>query len=136
MTDFELGKSGRITHPMYLAPGATHYAPVSWDDAFAIVGEELNGLDSPNRAIFYTSGRASNEAAFLYQLFVRQYGTNNLPDCSNMCHESTGTALSEVIGIGKGHHHPEGPPRGRPGHRNRAKPRHQPSPPARRIGKM
>jgi molybdopterin-dependent oxidoreductase alpha subunit len=102
MTDFELGKSGRITHPMYLAAGATHYVPVSWDDAFAIVGKELNGLDSPDEAIFYTSGRASNEAAFLYQLFVRQYGTNNLPDCSNMCHESTGTALSEVIGIGKG----------------------------------
>lgn len=102
MTDFELGKSGRITHPMYLAEGATHYTPVSWDDAFAIVGEELNGLGSPDEAIFYTSGRASNEAAFLYQLFVRQYGTNNLPDCSNMCHESTGTALSEVIGIGKG----------------------------------
>jgi molybdopterin-dependent oxidoreductase alpha subunit len=102
MTDFELGKSGRITQPMYLAAGATHYAPVSWDDAFSIVGEELNGLASPDEAIFYTSGRASNEAAFLYQLFVRQYGTNNLPDCSNMCHESTGTALSEVIGIGKG----------------------------------
>lgn len=102
MTDFELGKSGRITHPMYLAPGATHYRPVSWDDAFAIVADELNSLDSPDEAIFYTSGRASNEAAFLYQLFVRQYGTNNLPDCSNMCHESTGTALSEVIGIGKG----------------------------------
>ncbi|MEM9928972.1 MAG: FdhF/YdeP family oxidoreductase [Bacteroidota bacterium] len=102
MTDFELGKSGRITEPMYLAPGATHYAPVSWDDAFGIVAEELNGLASPDEAIFYTSGRASNEAAFLYQLFVRQYGTNNLPDCSNMCHESTGTALSQVIGIGKG----------------------------------
>ena len=102
MTDYQLGKSGRITHPMYLAPGATHYAPVSWDDAFGIVAEELNGLATPDEAIFYTSGRASNEAAFLYQLFVRQYGTNNLPDCSNMCHESTGTALSETIGIGKG----------------------------------
>ncbi|WP_273446668.1 FdhF/YdeP family oxidoreductase [Neolewinella agarilytica] len=102
MTDFELGKSGRITQPMYLAPGATHYTPVSWDDAFGIIANELNGLDSPDEAIFYTSGRASNEAAFLYQLFVRQFGTNNLPDCSNMCHESTGTALSEVIGIGKG----------------------------------
>ncbi|WP_020568528.1 FdhF/YdeP family oxidoreductase [Neolewinella persica] len=102
MTDFELGKSGRITHPMYLAPGAAHYTAVSWDEAFGIVAEELNGLDSPDEAIFYTSGRASNEAAFLYQLFVRQYGTNNLPDCSNMCHESTGTALSETIGIGKG----------------------------------
>ncbi|MEM9526973.1 MAG: FdhF/YdeP family oxidoreductase [Bacteroidota bacterium] len=102
MTDYELGKSGRITNPMYLAPDATHYAPVSWDEAFSIVAEELNSLASPNEAIFYTSGRASNEAAFLYQLFVRQYGTNNLPDCSNMCHESTGTALSEVLGLGKG----------------------------------
>ncbi len=102
MTDFELGKSGRITQPMHLAPGATHYQPVSWQAAFDLVAAELNKLDSPDEAIFYTSGRASNEAAFLYQLFVRQYGTNNLPDCSNMCHESTGTALSEVIGIGKG----------------------------------
>lgn len=102
MTDFELGKSGRITQPMYLAPDATHYAPISWDGAFKTIAEELNALDSPDEATFYTSGRASNEAAFLYQLFVRQYGTNNLPDCSNMCHESTGTALSETIGIGKG----------------------------------
>jgi molybdopterin-dependent oxidoreductase alpha subunit len=102
MTDFELGKSGRITHPMYLAPGATHYAPVSWEEAFRLIAEELNDLDTPDAATFYTSGRASNEAAFLYQLFVRQFGTNNLPDCSNMCHESSGTALSETIGIGKG----------------------------------
>lgn len=102
MTDYELGKSGRITHPMYLAPGATHYEPVSWDKAFSIVAEELNGLSDPDEAIFYTSGRASNEAAFLYQLFVRQYGTNNLPDCSNMCHESTGRALSATLGLGKG----------------------------------
>ncbi len=102
MTDYELGKSGRITHPMYLAPGASHYQPISWDEAFGLVAEELHTLASPEEAIFYTSGRASNEAAFLYQLFVRQYGTNNLPDCSNMCHESTGTALSEVLGLGKG----------------------------------
>ncbi|OAV43401.1 FdhF/YdeP family oxidoreductase [Lewinella sp. 4G2] len=102
MTDFELGKSGRITEPMYLAPGASHYAPISWDEAFGVVAKELNALASPDEAIFYTSGRASNEAAFLYQLFVRQYGTNNMPDCSNMCHESTGTALSQVLGLGKG----------------------------------
>lgn len=101
-TDFELGKSGRLTQPMYLAPGTDHYVPTDWNTAFSIIAEELNGLDSPNEAIFYTSGRTSNEAAFLYQLFVRQYGTNNLPDCSNMCHESTGTALSEVLGLGKG----------------------------------
>ena len=102
MTDYELGKSGRITHPMYLMAGTEHYVPVTWDEAFDIIAEELNGLASPDEAIFYTSGRASNEAAFLYQLFVRQYGTNNLPDCSNMCHESTGTALSETLGLGKG----------------------------------
>ncbi len=101
LTDFELGKSGRITEPMYLAPGATHYAPIGWPEAFAKIGSQLNKLE-PDEAIFYTSGRASNEAAFLYQLFARQYGTNNLPDCSNMCHESTSYALAEVIGIGKG----------------------------------
>ncbi|MEL6430107.1 MAG: FdhF/YdeP family oxidoreductase [Planctomycetota bacterium] len=102
MSDFELGRTGRITHPMVLRPGATHYQPIAWDDAFALVAGELNGLASPNEALFYTSGRTSNEAAFLYQLFVRQYGTNNLPDCSNMCHESSGVALSETVGIGKG----------------------------------
>ena len=80
---------GRLAEPMLLKEGATHYEPVSWHEAFAIVAEELRGLASPDEAIFYTSGRASNEAAFLYQLFVRAYGTNNLPDCSNMCHEST-----------------------------------------------
>jgi len=101
-SDFWLGKQGRITHPMYLRKGATHYEPISWENAFAILGKELNALDSPDEAIFYTSGRASNEAAYLYQLFIRQYGTNNLPDCSNMCHESSGTALTEAIGIGKG----------------------------------
>jgi molybdopterin-dependent oxidoreductase alpha subunit len=101
-TDHWLGKQGRLTHPMVLREGATHYAPLSWDEAFALVAEELNALDSPDAACFYTSGRTSNEAAFLYQLFVRQFGTNNLPDCSNMCHESSGTGLSETIGIGKG----------------------------------
>jgi len=101
-SDFWLGKQGRVTNPMVLRKGATHYAPVSWEDAFALLAKELNALASPDEALFYTSGRASNEAAFLYQLFVRQFGTNNLPDCSNMCHESSGTALTESIGIGKG----------------------------------
>jgi molybdopterin-dependent oxidoreductase alpha subunit len=93
---------GRLAEPMLLREDATHYEPVSWDDAFALIAEELRGLDSPDEAIFYTSGRASNEAAFLYQLFVRAYGTNNLPDCSNMCHESSGLALRDAIGVGKG----------------------------------
>ncbi len=101
-SDYWLEQQGRLTEPMLLEAGATHYQPVSWDDAFRIMAEELNALASPDEAVFYTSGRASNEAAFLYQLFVRQYGTNNLPDCSNMCHESSGAALKETIGIGKG----------------------------------
>nr|WP_275902298.1 FdhF/YdeP family oxidoreductase [Myxococcus vastator] len=101
-TDHWLGKQGRLTHPMVLREGATHYEPLSWDEAFALVAEELNALDTPDAASFYTSGRTSNEAAFLYQLFVRQFGTNNLPDCSNMCHESSGSALNETVGIGKG----------------------------------
>ena len=101
-TDQWLGAQGRITHPMLLRRGATHYEAVSWDSAFELLAAELNSLNYPDQAIFYTSGRASNEAAFLYQLFVRQFGTNNLPDCSNMCHESSGTALNETIGIGKG----------------------------------
>ena len=75
---------------MVLRPGAAHYEPIAWDEAFALIADELNALDSPDEAVFYTSGRTSNEAAFLYQLFVRQFGTNNLPDCSNMCHESSG----------------------------------------------
>ena len=102
LSDYEIGKSGRITHPMYLPEGKDNYEEISWENAFKIIGEELNSLNSPNEAIFYTSGRTSNEAAFLYQLFVRQFGTNNLPDCSNMCHESSGAALSETLGIGKG----------------------------------
>jgi len=101
-SDQWLGAQGRITHPMLLRRGATHYEAVSWDAAFELLSAELNSLNYPDQAIFYTSGRASNEAAFLYQLFVRQFGTNNLPDCSNMCHESSGTALNETIGIGKG----------------------------------
>ena len=102
LSDYEIGKSGRITHPMYLPKGGTHYEEISWGNAFKIIGNELNSLDSADEAIFYTSGRTSNEAAFLYQLFVRQFGTNNLPDCSNMCHESSGIALSETLGIAKG----------------------------------
>jgi len=101
-SDRWLGAQGRITHPMLLSRGATHYEPISWDDAFELLADELNSLNYPDQAIFYTSGRTSNEAAFLYQLFVRQFGTNNLPDCSNMCHESSGSALSETIGVGKG----------------------------------
>ncbi|MET1072958.1 MAG: FdhF/YdeP family oxidoreductase, partial [Umezawaea sp.] len=101
-TDFWLGQQGRITEPFVLRDGATHYEPIAWDAAFRLVAEHLNGLAGPDEAVFYTSGRTSNEAAFLYQLFVRAYGTNNLPDCSNMCHESSGAALSATTGIGKG----------------------------------
>ncbi|GGP36623.1 FdhF/YdeP family oxidoreductase [Streptomyces calvus] len=97
-----LGQQGRLTHPMYLPEGGDHYEPVTWERAFDIVAEEIDGLSSPDEAVFYTSGRTSNEAAFLYQLFARELGTNNLPDCSNMCHESSGSALSETIGVGKG----------------------------------
>ncbi|MDP3969004.1 MAG: FdhF/YdeP family oxidoreductase [Nocardioides sp.] len=100
-TDYWLGQQGRITEPMVLREGGTHYEPITWDDAFAMMAGTLNGLDSPDEAVFYTSGRASNEAAFAYQLFVRAFGTNNMPDCSNMCHESTSVALAETIGIGK-----------------------------------
>jgi molybdopterin-dependent oxidoreductase alpha subunit len=101
-SDAWLNAQGRITHPMLLDPEDDHYRPVSWDDAFALVAEELSALDSPDQAAFYTSGRTSNEAAFMYQLFARHFGTNNLPDCSNMCHESSGRGMSEVIGVGKG----------------------------------
>ncbi|MEV6300644.1 FdhF/YdeP family oxidoreductase [Actinoplanes sp. NPDC051861] len=97
-----LEKQGRLTHPMVRRDGGTRYEPISWDEAFALIGEHLNALDSPDQAAFYTSGRASNEAAFVYQLFARALGTNNLPDCSNLCHESTGTALTRTIGVGKG----------------------------------
>ncbi|MEU8518470.1 FdhF/YdeP family oxidoreductase [Streptomyces sp. NPDC048577] len=97
-----LGQQGRITEPAYLPEGADRYEPVSWERAFAIIAEELGALASPDEALFYTSGRTSNEAAFLLQLFAREFGTNNLPDCSNMCHESSGSALNETIGVGKG----------------------------------
>jgi len=101
-SDYWLGHQGRLTHPMVLRAGSDHYEAISWENAFGLIAHELNALGSPDEAIFYTSGRTSNEAAFLYQLFVRQFGTNNLPDCSNMCHESSGLALREVIGVGKG----------------------------------
>lgn len=97
-----LEAQGRLTHPMRYDAATDRYQPVSWDDAFAMVGEVLRSLDHPNQAVFYTSGRTSNEAAYLYQLFGRMFGTNNFPDCSNMCHESSGEALGESIGIGKG----------------------------------
>lgn len=100
-TEHWLGQQGRITHPMIKRPGAAHYEPIEWDDAFALIGDQLKSLASPDEAIFYTSGRASNESAFAYQLFARAFGTNNMPDCSNMCHESTSIALQESIGIGK-----------------------------------
>jgi len=100
-SDYEIGKSGRVTHPMYLAPGSSHYEPIDWEKAYAMIADELKQC-APDEAVFYTSGRTSNEAAFLYQLLVRNYGTNNLPDCSNMCHESSGVGLGETIGIGKG----------------------------------
>jgi formate dehydrogenase major subunit len=101
-SDWWLEEQGRLTEPLLKPAGADHYQPISWDEAFTVVADQLNQLDSPDQAVFYTSGRTSNEAAFLYQLFVRAYGTNNLPDCSNMCHESSGVALKEVIGVGKG----------------------------------
>ncbi len=102
LNDYEIGKKGRITQPMYLPAGASHYETISWELAFKKIAAHLNALSSPDEAVFYTSGRTSNEAAFLYQLFVREFGTNNLPDCSNMCHESSGVALTESLGIGKG----------------------------------
>ncbi|MBL1078555.1 FdhF/YdeP family oxidoreductase [Nocardia sp. 2] len=97
-----LGQQGRLTHPMVLRPGDTHYSPIEWDAAYALIADHLRGLSSPHEAVFYTSGRTANETAFLYQLLVRSFGTNNLPDCSNMCHESSGAALTSSIGIGKG----------------------------------
>ncbi|WP_304610937.1 MULTISPECIES: FdhF/YdeP family oxidoreductase [unclassified Mycolicibacterium] len=100
--EYWLSQQGRLTHPMVLRPGEQHYEPIGWDAAYRLIAEHLRGLGSPHEAVFYTSGRTSNEAAFLYQLLVRSFGTNNLPDCSNMCHESSGTALIDSIGIGKG----------------------------------
>ncbi|MET0540440.1 MAG: FdhF/YdeP family oxidoreductase [Variovorax sp.] len=101
-SDFWLEDQGRLTHPMAYDAASDKYRPIEWDDAFALVAQHLNALPDPNRAIFYTSGRASNEAAFLYQLFVREYGTNNFPDCSNMCHEPSGSGMRPQFGVGKG----------------------------------
>ena len=101
-SDYWLNSQGRIKQPMYLGPGQSNYTPISWEESLKIISNKLNTIANPNRAVFYTSGRTSNEAAFLYQAFVRMFGTNNLPDCSNMCHESSGKALVSTIGIGKG----------------------------------
>ena len=100
-SEYWLGQQGRLVEPVHKPAGSDHYVPISWDDAFRLVADKLRGLDSPDQAAFYTSGRTSNETAFVYQLFVRAFGTNNLPDCSNMCHESTGTAMLATIGVGK-----------------------------------
>lgn len=102
LTDYELNKFGRLIEPMVLKPGSVHYEPISWQAAFDLIASELKKLNNPDEAIFYTSGRSSNEAAFIYGMFARALGTNNLPDCSNMCHESSGVALGETLGIGKG----------------------------------
>ncbi|MFE9899073.1 FdhF/YdeP family oxidoreductase [Streptomyces achromogenes] len=101
-SDMWLNQQGRLTEPMIKRPGSDHYEPIGWNDALGVLAQELKGLDSPDEAVFYTSGRASNEAAFVFQLFARALGTNNLPDCSNMCHESSGFALNETLGVGKG----------------------------------
>jgi molybdopterin-dependent oxidoreductase alpha subunit len=101
-SDYWLNQQGRLTSPMARQPNATHYQPITWSEAFTMIADELKGLDSPDQAAFYTSGKTTNEPAFLLQLFARQFGTNNLPDCSNMCHESSGVALTETLGIGKG----------------------------------
>ena len=102
MSDMELDKLGRLTEPMVLRENSNHYERISWTDAFGMISEAVGALEDPNQAVLYTSGRASNEAAFLWGTLARQIGTNNLPDCSNMCHESSGVALSQSIGIGKG----------------------------------
>lgn len=102
LSDYEINRFGRLVEPLILRPGSVYYEPISWEASFTLIASELKKLDSPDEAIFYTSGRSSNEAAFLYGMFARALGTNNLPDCSNMCHESSGVALGETLGIGKG----------------------------------
>lgn len=101
-SDYELEQHGRLTDPMVYDAASDRYVPIAWDDAFQLIARHLNALDDPNHAAFYTSGRASNEAAFLYQLLVRRFGTNNFPDCSNMCHEATSRGLPATVGVGKG----------------------------------
>ena len=93
MSDYWLNQQGRLTEPMVKRPGGDHYEPIGWDDALGLIADELRALDGPDEALFYTSGRLANEPAFLLQLFARAFGTNNLPDCSNMCHESSGAAF-------------------------------------------
>ncbi len=100
-SEYWLGMQGRLIEPLYKPKGKDNYEPISWENAFTIIGDRLKALDDPNEATFYTSGRTANETAFVYQLLARSFGTNNLPDCSNMCHESTGKAMDEAIGIGK-----------------------------------
>ena len=102
LSDYELGGLGRLTHPVLRTSGEARFHATTWKEALDMVGDRLSALEDPHREVFYTSGRTSNEAAFLYQLMVRSLGTNNLPDCSNMCHESSGKALGSTIGIGKG----------------------------------
>ena len=102
MTDRDQNNAGRLTHPLVKRPGDNHYSPIAWPDAFDIIADNLKALESPNEAVFYTSGKVPNEPAFLFQMFVREFGTTNLPDCSNMCHESSGSALSPTLGLGKG----------------------------------
>ena len=101
-SDYWLNNQGRLSHPMLLKSGSNHYEEISWESAFELIAKTISKSADPNRSVFYTSGRTSNEAAFLYQLFARTLGTNNMPDCSNMCHESSGRGLGESIGIGKG----------------------------------
>ncbi|TIX86573.1 FdhF/YdeP family oxidoreductase [Rhizobium sp. P44RR-XXIV] len=101
-SDYDLENSGRLTHPMVYDPATDTYKPIAWEDAFARIGEVMRSMPDPDMVEFYTSGRASNEAAFLFQIFAREYGTNNFPDCSNMCHEATSVGLPQSIGIGKG----------------------------------
>jgi anaerobic selenocysteine-containing dehydrogenase len=101
-SDYELEQHGRLTDPLVYDPFTDKYRPIEWDAAFELIARHLKALDNPDRAAFYTSGRASNEAAFLYQLFVRIYGTNNFPDCSNMCHEATSRGMPHTVGMGKG----------------------------------
>ncbi|MCD2143861.1 FdhF/YdeP family oxidoreductase [Gordonia paraffinivorans] len=100
-SEYWLGLQGRVVEPVYKAPDSDHYVPIGWDEALDLVADKLRSLDDPDQAVFYTSGRITNEPAFLYQLFARAYGTNNLPDCSNMCHEATGAGMTAAIGVGK-----------------------------------
>ncbi|MBT8284138.1 MAG: molybdopterin-dependent oxidoreductase, partial [Flavobacteriaceae bacterium] len=102
LTDYQINSFGRLTEPLILKADSLHYEPISWEASYQLIADHLHNMDDPDEAIFYTSGRSSNEAAFLYGMFARAMGTNNLPDCSNMCHESSGVALSETLGIGKG----------------------------------